>query len=56
MLEQQRFRSDGADATEAEQFREGDKQVNREEEQIRMTGTLSRSPISARLHGNGDSR
>lgn len=34
MLEQQRFRGDGADATRAEEFREGDKQVDRQEEQI----------------------
>ena len=34
MLEQQRFRGDGADATGAEEFREGDEQVNREEKQF----------------------
>ena len=32
MLEQQRFRGDGADATGAQEFCEGDEQVNREEE------------------------
>ena len=34
MLEQQKFRGDGACATRAEKFREDDKQVAREEEQI----------------------
>jgi len=33
MLEQQRFRSDGTCTTRAEEFREGDEQVNRQEEQ-----------------------
>jgi hypothetical protein len=31
MLEQQRFRGEGADATGTEDFREGDKQVNDED-------------------------
>lgn len=34
MLEQQRLRSDTADAARAEEFREGDEQVDRQEEQI----------------------
>jgi cytidylate kinase len=34
MLEQQRLRSDTADAARAEEFREGDKQVDRQEKQI----------------------
>ena len=34
MLEQQRLRSDPADATRAEELREGDEQVNRQDEQI----------------------
>ena len=34
MLEQQRFRSDGACATRAEEFRDGDEQVDYQEEQI----------------------
>jgi hypothetical protein len=34
MLEQQRLRSDTANAARAEEFREGDKQVGRQEEQI----------------------
>ena len=34
MLEQQRLRSDTADAARVEDFCEGDEQVNRQEEQI----------------------
>jgi hypothetical protein len=34
MLEQQKFRGDGADATRVEAFREGDKQVDRQDGQI----------------------
>ena len=34
MLEQQGFRHDGAGATRAEKFREGDEQVDRQEKQI----------------------
>lgn len=34
MLEQQRLRSDTADAARAEEFREGDQQVDRQEERI----------------------
>jgi hypothetical protein len=34
MLEQQRFRGDGPDATRAEEFLEGDEQVDRREERI----------------------
>jgi len=34
MLEQQRFRSDGACATRAEEFRDGDEQVDYQEEPI----------------------
>ena len=34
MLEQQRFRSDGACATRAEELRDGDEQVDYQEEQI----------------------
>jgi hypothetical protein len=42
MLEQQRFRGDGADAAGPQEFCEGDEQVNREESSSRMGGTLSR--------------
>jgi hypothetical protein len=34
MFEEQRFRGEGADATRTEDFRESDKQVDRQEEQI----------------------
>jgi len=56
MLEQQRFRGDGADATRAEEFREGDKQMDRQEEQIaHESNILSCPPISARLRRKGHS-
>ena len=34
MLEQQRFRSEGADTTRTEEFRDGGKQMDRQEEQV----------------------
>ena len=49
MLEQQRFRGDGTCTTRAEQFREGDEQVNRQEEQYAhesnatMTATMCKT-------------
>ena len=56
MLEQQRFRGDGPDATGAEQFRESDQQVNREKYQFAHGCNATTLAIRASLHGNGDSR
>ena len=47
MLEQQRLRSDTADAIRAEEFREGDEQVDRQEEQIAHASNLI-TPVIAR--------
>jgi hypothetical protein len=48
MLEQQRFRGDGADATRAEEFREGDKQMDRQEEQIAHESNILSPPANLR--------
>ena len=48
MLEQQRFRDDGADATRAEEFREGDKQMDRQEEQIAHESNILSPPANLR--------
>ena len=47
MLEQQRLRSDTANAARAEEFREGDKQVGRQEEQIAHASNII-TPVIAR--------
>ncbi len=47
MLEQQRLRSDTADAARAEEFREGNEQVDRQEEQIAHASNII-TPVIAR--------
>src|SRR5580700_6516775 len=54
MFEQERFSCDLARAARAEEFREGDEQMDRQEEQIAHELKLSCRPIYARLHHSGD--
>ena len=56
MFEEQRLRGEGADATGTEEFREGDKQVNREDQKVAHDRTLPWLPPDARLPGTGGSR
>jgi hypothetical protein len=50
MLEQHRFSGDSADSAWAQEFREGDEQVNRQEEQIaHESNTIT--PVIARKTG-----
>jgi hypothetical protein len=56
MLEQERLSCDPAHAARAEEFREGNEQMDRQEEQIAHELKLSRRPICTRLHHSGDSR
>src|SRR3984893_14754801 len=56
MLEQERLSCDPAHAARAEEFREGNEQMDRQEEQIAHELKLSRRPIWIRLHHSGDSR
>src|SRR6202521_3659272 len=55
MLEQERLSCDPAHAARAEEFREGNEQMDRQEEQIAHELKLSRRPICTRLHHSGDS-
>src|SRR6266852_4875537 len=50
MLEQERLSGDPARAARAEEFREGNEQMDRQEEQIAHELKLSRRPICTRLH------
>src|SRR5580700_6325646 len=54
--EQERLSCDPAHAARAEEFREGNEQMDRQEEQIAHKLKLSRWPICTRLHHSGDSR
>src|SRR6202047_5449140 len=56
MLEQERLSCDPAHAAGAEEFREGNEQMDRQEKQIAHELKLSRRPICTRLHHSGDSR
>lgn len=49
MLEQLRFRGDGANAARAEQLRERGQQMNRKDAEFAHEGTLPRRPERARL-------
>jgi hypothetical protein len=55
MFEQERFSYDPARSARAEEFREGHEQMDRQEEQSRMSWKLSCRPICTRLHHGGDS-
>ena len=55
MFEQERFSYDLARSARAEEFREGHEQMDRQEEQSRMSWKLSCRPICTRLHHGGDS-
>ena len=54
MLEQERLSCDPAHAARAEEFGEGNEQMDRQEEQIAHELKLSRGPICTRLHHSGD--
>ena len=56
MLEQQRFRGEGADATRTEELGNGDKQMDGEDQQFAYERTLPRLLPDARLPGTGGSR
>src|ERR1700682_477816 len=56
MLEQERLSCDPAHAARAEEFREGNEQMDRQESRSRMSWKLSRRPICTRLHHSGDLR
>ena len=53
MLEQQRLRSDTANAARAEEFREGDKQVGRQEEQIAHASNIIKPVIARKTARHG---
>src|SRR5260221_8297177 len=56
MLEQERLSCDPAHAARAEESREGNEQMDRQEEQIAHELKIIRRPICTRLHHSGDSR
>ena len=53
MLEQKGFRGKGADATRTQEFRQGDKQVERQEEQIAHESNIitAANPCKTARHG-----